>query len=185
MGITLASIPRLDISGFAAPFRDQCYQIFNTWKKKIGNVPLSDGLYTIKPHNKSMFVGLVKGVKTLTIEEVHVWLGYIAPSSMWQMLLDGSIIGITLDETESTIGTCKSFKYGKTVWKPIDKIRDLARHEALGNEVHTNLWGPSTVETSEHHHYYVSFIDNHTHFIVLYLQKMKSETYELYHAYKA
>lgn len=86
-----------------------------------------------------MFTGLVKGADTMTMEEVHILLGHIAPSSIRQMLLDRSITGITLNKNESTMGACKSCEYGKMVQKPTGKVRDPARYGTLDDEVYITL----------------------------------------------
>ena len=117
--------------------------------------------------------------------EVHVQLGHIAPTAICAMLKDGTISGITLDETHSTMGTCDSCKYAKATRKPIGKEQDSPRHEELGDEVHTDLWGPSPVQTPGHSLYYASFTDDHTRYTMLYLQKMKAETFTSYKSFEA
>ncbi|KAI6015514.1 hypothetical protein PISMIDRAFT_74005, partial [Pisolithus microcarpus 441] len=76
----------------------------------------------------------------LTMEEIHVQLGHIAPTAIQAMLKDGAISSITLNEAHSTMGACNSCEYAKTTCKPIGKEQNL------GDEVHTDLWGPSPVQ---------------------------------------
>ena len=76
-------------------------------------------------------------------------------------------------------------QYAKATRKPIGKEHDPPCHENLGDEVHTDLWGPSPVQTPGHSQYYVSFTDDHTHYTTLYLQKMKAETFASYKSYEA
>ena len=101
------------------------------------------------------------------------------------MIKDRTITGITLDEAHKTMGTCDSCEYTKLTHKPIGKIRDPLQQVKLGDEVHTDLWGPSPVQTGGHSHYYALFMDDYTHFTQLYLQKAKSDTFDSYQAYKA
>ena len=101
------------------------------------------------------------------------------------MLKDGTITGITLDDTHATMGTCNSCEYAKTMHKPIGKLHDPPRCEKLGDKVHTDLWGPSPVQMSTHSRYYVSFTDDFTLFTKLYLLKLKSDTFNSYQAYEA
>ena len=44
MGIMLISISKLDIAGYAALFHDKHCQIFDAWKKKLGEILLNKGL---------------------------------------------------------------------------------------------------------------------------------------------
>ena len=142
MGITLISISKLDIAGYAALFRDKRCQIFDARKKKLGEILLNKGLYCLK-YSRCIFAGLAKASDPLTMEEIHVRLGHIAPAAIRAMLKDGTITGLTLDEAHPTMGACDSCEYAKTTRKPIGKERDPPRHENLGDKVHTDLWGPS------------------------------------------
>ena len=187
MGIMLISIGKLDVAGCAALFRDKHCQIFDVRKKKLGEIPLTSGLYSLKSNSTSwkFFAGLAKHDETLTMEEVHARLGHIAPDSVRQMIKDGTITGIMLDEAHKTMGTCDSCEYAKLTCKPIGKIHDPLQQAKLGDEVHMDLWGPSPVQMGGHSCYYASFTDNYTHFTQLYLQKAKSDTFDSYQAYEA
>ena len=184
MSITLISISKLNVAGFAVLFRDKHCQIFSEKRKKLGEVPLTKGLYCLKSAHKP-FVGLMKASDTLTMAEIHSRLGHLAPEAIRKMLKDRTITGIILDNAHSTMGTCDSCEYAKTMHKPIGKLHDPPRHEKLGDEVHTDLWGPSPVQTSVHSRYYMSFTDDFTQFTKLYLLKLKSDTFDSYQAYEA
>ena len=187
MGITLISVGKLDVAGYAALFRDKRCQIFDARKKKLGEIPLSSGLYSLRSSqaSKRLFAGVAKPGEALTMEEVHTRLGHIAPDSIRQMIKDGSITGITLNEAHKTMGACDSCEYAKLTRKPIGKLRDPLRRDKLGDEVHTDLWGPSPVQTGGHSRYYASFTDDYTRYTQLYLQKTKSDTFDSYQAYEA
>ena len=159
-------------------------QIFSEKRKKLGEVPLTKGLYCLKLACKP-FIGLVKASDTLTMAEIHSRLGHLAPKAIRKMLKDRTITGITLDDAHATMGTCDSCEYAKTTRKPIRKLRDPPRREKLSDEVHMDLWAPSPVQTSVHSHYYVSFTDDYTQFTKLYLLKLKSDTFDSYQAYEA
>ena len=62
------------------------------------------------------------------------------------MLKDGTVSGITLDKAHSTMGACNSCEHAKATRKPIGKEGDPPCRENLGDEVHTDLWGPSPVQ---------------------------------------
>lgn len=103
ISITLISICKLDLAGTVL-FYDKCCQIFDV-KKKLGEVPLNKGLYCIKCPCQ-IFAGIAKATDMLTMEEVHVHLGHIAPTAIHTMLKDGKIKGITLDEAHSIMSAC-------------------------------------------------------------------------------
>ena len=184
MGITLISISKLDVAGFAALFCDKWCQIFSEKRKKLSEVPLTKGLYCLRSAHKP-FVGLAKASDTLTMAEIHSHLGHLAPEAIRKMLKDRAITGITLDDAHATMGTCDSCEYAKTTCKPIGKLHDPPRREELGDEIHTDPWGPSLVQTSAHSRYYASFTDDFMQFTKLYLLKLKSDTFDSYLAYEA
>ena len=126
MGITLISVGKLDVAGYATLFHDKQFQIFDAHKKKLGEIPLSSGLYSLRlsQASKRLFAGIAKPGEALTMEEVHTRLGHIASDSIRQMIKDGSITGIILDKAHKTMGTCDSCEYAKLTQKPIRKLRD-------------------------------------------------------------
>ena len=88
---------------------------------------------------RRLFAGLAKQGEPLTMQEVHERLGHIAPDSIHQMIQDGTVTGITLNEAHKLMGTCDSCEYAKLTCKPIGKLRDPLHQNNLGDEVHTNL----------------------------------------------
>ena len=73
MGITLVSIGKLDVAGYAALFCDKWCQIFDSRKKKLGEIPLTSGLYSLRSSQVAtkLFVGVAKHGEPLTMQEVH------------------------------------------------------------------------------------------------------------------
>jgi len=97
--------------------------VFNRQKQKLGEIPLVNGLYSLKSSaTRRLFAGVTKQGEPLTMEEVHVWLGHITPNSICQMIRDGLITGVMLDEAHTTMGTCNSCEYAKLMRKLIWKI---------------------------------------------------------------
>ena len=160
MGITLVSIGKLDVTGYTALFRDKQCQILDAQKKKLVEIPLTSGLYSLRSARR-LFAGLAKHSEPLTMQEIHERLGHIAPDSIRQMIQDGTVTGITLDKAHKSMGTCDSCEYAKLTRKPIGKLRDPLRQSNLGDEVHTDLWGPSPVQTGRHSRYYASFTNDY------------------------
>ncbi|KAG6325711.1 hypothetical protein ID866_13378 [Astraeus odoratus] len=145
MGLMLVSISKLDAAGYSALFCDSHCKIFDAKKKVLGVIPVNKGLYAVNAPWK-LFAGTASAEQPLTMEEVHAWLGHIAPESIQQILKAGTITGIKLDPAHSTMGSCESCEYAKATQKPIGKVKDPPRHAKLGEEVHTDLWGPSPVK---------------------------------------
>ncbi|KIK79043.1 hypothetical protein PAXRUDRAFT_101698, partial [Paxillus rubicundulus Ve08.2h10] len=146
MGVTLVSISKLTTAGYAAVFRDTVCRIFNPRKKLVGEIPLSNGLYHIKRATKQPFAGATSSTEVLTMEQLHVRLSHIGPALIRDMLSKGMVEGVKLDPLHQTMGQCESCEYGKAIRKPIGNVREPKRCEKFGDEVHTDVWGPSDIQ---------------------------------------
>ena len=51
--------------------------------------------------------------------------------------------------------------------------------------IHSDVWRPSPIPTKGGSRYYVSFIDDHTHYCRVYLMKHRFEFFEIYKAFRA
>ena len=80
---------------------------------------------------------------------------------------------------------CSLCVYAKATQKPVPKVREGERAKEFGGEIHSDLWGKSPVESKGGKNYYVTFIDNKTRLIHLYLLKTKDKTAKTYKKYEA
>ncbi|KIN97779.1 hypothetical protein M404DRAFT_112501, partial [Pisolithus tinctorius Marx 270] len=72
--------------------------------------------------------------------------GHITPKAIQHMLKDGTITRIKLDEAHSTMGACNSCEHAKATWNPSGRSMTHPAMNVFGDEVHTDLWGPSPVQ---------------------------------------
>lgn len=121
--------------------------------------------------------------ETLMVEQLHCRMGHIAPEATRRLVKEGLVEGIQLDETIE-MGSCDSCEHAKTTRKAIKKVHKVPRAENLGDEIHSDVWGPSLVATAGGKEFYSSFTDNSTHYSVAYLQKHKSNTFESYKTFE-
>jgi hypothetical protein len=158
MGVTLVSISCITAAGHKAIFDGPFLKIFNSMKKLLGEIPVSKGLFRGK-HIESTHTAM----ETVTVNDLHCWMGHIAPDAMKLLVKKGIVEGIHLDETQS-VCTCDSCEFAKTSRKAIKRERVAERTKSFGDEVHSDLWGPAPVTTKGGKDYYVSFTDDHTQF---------------------
>lgn len=111
-------------------------------------------------------------------------MGHIAPEAAKRLVKDDLVTGIKLDESRE-IHSCDSCEYGKATRKPVAKMRKEKRAAAMGDIIHSDVWGPSPTETINRREYYSSFTDDHTRWSRLYIQRTKDETFDSYLAYEA
>ena len=55
----------------------------------------------------------------------------------------------------------------------------------FGDEIHSDVWGLSTVKNPSHKEYYVSFTDNHTRWTYLQLLATKDGIFKAYRNFEA
>jgi transposase InsO family protein len=142
------------------------------------------GLYRVyATHPKSgEYAGKAK--ELLTIDELHRRLGHVSHDRAKLLVKKGLVEGIELDmSSEATI--CESCEWAKGERKAIAKVREGLRSAAIGDEVHSDLWGPAPVETINHKKYYVSFTDDFSRFTNVYFLHTKDETFQSYQVYEA
>src|ERR1700678_315773 len=80
---------------------------------------------------------------------------------------------------------CESCEWEKGERKAISKIRETERHTTVGEEIHSDLWGPAPVESINHKRYYVSFTDDYSRDTNVYFLHTKDETFNAYQTYEA
>src|ERR1700678_899459 len=111
-------------------------------------------------------------------------MGHISPDAAKMLVKKGMVEGLTLDES-SKIESCDSCEYGKAHRKAIGKERVAPRASNIGDEIYSDVWGPSPVQTIGGREYYTTFTDGNSSFTHLYLLHFKSETFDAYKAYEA
>jgi hypothetical protein len=112
-------------------------------------------------------------------------LGHISPDAAKRLVKEHIVEGIVLDESAPPPKSCDSCEYGKKTRKPVKKVSERTRAKAVGELIHSDLWGPSPTRTPQHKEYYVSYTDDHSRYSVVYLIRTKDETFETYEQYEA
>ena len=181
MGVTLISISKIDVAGYAALFHKSQLRIFSSMKERkvLAQILIRNGLYRVE-HEKDVDVAAAVIPEVISIEKLHRLMGHIAPEAARKMVEKGLVEGFRLDDTTLMPGTCPSCEYGKAHRKPIKKEREAPRAGKIGEEVHSDVWGPSPVKTIGGREYYLTYTDDHSRYSKLYLQRLKSETFAAY-----
>src|ERR1700678_755548 len=183
MGLTLISIGKIDTAGFASLFHKGSLQVFSYGKKrqKLAEIPLTNGLYRIEHEAE---IAAVVNEEVVTIEKLHRLMGHILPEAAKTLVQKDVVKGFKLDET-SKMMSCDSCEYGKAHRKAISREREFPRASNIGDEIHSDVWGPSPVKTIAGREYYTTFTDDNSRFSKLYLLRSKDETFHFYKVYEA
>jgi len=81
--------------------------------------------------------------------------------------------------------TCDSCEYAKMTWKPIHKEREAPQAQAFGDEIYTDVWGPSPTFSLGGRCYYVTFTDDCTRFTRLVILQTKDEAFTAYKSFSS
>jgi len=184
MGLTLVSIGKITDSGASVLFHGNICCIHNSTHVLLAEIPKDKGLYqTFTPHVES--TGYVaKVADLLTIDELHRKLGHVGHDAARILVDKGLVKGVELDR-ESKPSPCASCEWGKGHRKAVQRVREDERATAVGEEIHSDLWGPAPVETINHKEYFVSFTDDNSRYTVIYFLTKKSDVFSSYLAFEA
>ena len=119
--------------------------------------------------------------ETLSVDELHCWMGHISQEQARLLIDKGLVEGVNL-EAGSEPTTCESCEWEKTTRKKVTKVREGERCAAVGDEIHSDLWGPSPVMLIGRKEYYMSFTD-HSRYTSIYFLHTKDEAFEFYCIY--
>src|SRR5258708_945061 len=167
MTLTVVSIGRIMKAGYNVEF-DEDEQVCWIRKKKngpiIGRIPVGvNNLFKVEHALSASSAGSAHAVDIRTL---HRRLGHVSVDAIRALIRGGSITGLQLiDDFPSFI--CDSCEYAKTTRKLIRKGRSEPQAQSFGDEVHTDVWGPSPTHSLGGRRYYVTFMDDCTHYTKL------------------
>ena len=181
IGVTIVAIGRIANAGYSVSFEDNCCKIKKKDSDKVvGNIPATgNGLYRVE-HALTVAAAL-EPVNILTL---HRRLGHVSLETIRSLVRNNAVAGLQLIDDYPPL-FCDSCQYAKLTRKTIRKERVAPPANSFGDEVHSDLWGPSPLLTIGGRKYYVSFTDNHSRYTRLALLRSKDETLEAYKAYAA
>ena len=180
IGLTVVSIGQIASSGHTVAFKGNECLIQNKKDIIIGKIPVSaNGTYKVEHEYAN--AATLEQVDILTL---HRRLGHISAEAIRNLIRANAVTGIQLLNPQSSF-ICNSCHYAKTTRKPISKERRSSPAQAFGDEIHSDLWGPSPVSTIGGRKYYVTFTDDYSRYSTLELLRSKDETFGAYKAYTA
>jgi transposase InsO family protein len=122
--------------------------------------------------------------ETLTVMELHRRLGHIAISSARKLVESGAVTGIKLDPA-SQEAACDACIFARATCQPVPKVRISPPAQNFGDEIHTDVWGPSITPTCQGQKYFITFTDDTTRYTVTFLMQTKDEALEAYKSFEA
>jgi gag-polypeptide of LTR copia-type/Integrase core domain/GAG-pre-integrase domain len=182
MGQSVISISRIAAAGNTVTFEGKSCKIRNKGGKIVGNIPVSpNGLYKVE-HS----LAAAAAAEPLDILTVHRRLGHISVDAIRSLVRANAVTGLHLiDSFSPSPLTCDSCDYAKATRKAIRKESTTPLATAFGDEVHTDVWGPSQPSSLGGRKYYITFTDDHTRFTRIELLRTKDEALQAYKTFAA
>ena len=180
MALMVISINRIAKASYTVSFEKEACRIKDGGGKVVGVIPANNnGLYQVKHVHTASSTNEVVDVPTL-----HCRMGHIAVDSIRTLVHSNAIQGISLIDNSQPF-YCESCEYAKTTRKAIKKVCKGAQASAFGEEIHSDLWGPSPLQTLSGCKYYITFTDNYSRFTRIQLLKSKDEALQAYKDFAA
>ncbi|KAH9058195.1 hypothetical protein EDB87DRAFT_1564342 [Lactarius vividus] len=91
-----------------------------------------------------MAASAVPRLEQIDIHSLHCRLGHISADAIRSLVRNNAIEGVQLFDDGSPI-ICNSCQYAKLTRKAIRSEREAPPARHFGDEVHSDLWGPSPI----------------------------------------
>jgi gag-polypeptide of LTR copia-type len=180
MAFTVVSISRIAMAGCTINFEGKACKITNKRGKIVGEIPANaNGLYWVS-HPPA---ATESPVDIPTIENE---LSHASVDTTHSLIRANAVAEPHLIEPISPSPlTCDSCDYAKATRKAIRKESTTPLATAFGDEVHTDVWGPSQPSSLGGRKYYITFTDDHTRFTRIELLRTKDEALQAYKTFAA
>jgi transposase InsO family protein len=177
MAMTIVSISRITKLGNSVTFEKDTCTIKNKQGKTIGAIKAStSGLYKVE-HGVTASAAVT--TERVTLSALHRRLGHVSVDTLRTLVRHNSIEGVSLID-EGTSFTCDSCDYAKLTRKAIKPERQAPPSTTFGEEIHSDVWGPSPVNSIGGNCYYITFTDDYSRYTWTRTLKAKSEALEAY-----
>jgi hypothetical protein len=182
LALTVVSIGQIIKAGYTVNFCDgMCKIRRNDDDETIGAIPISNnGLFKVE----RCLVAAATSEESVDLLTLHRRLGHISPDSIRALIRTNAVTGIHLIDDFPPF-TCDSCEYAKMTRKAIRKERIAPQAETFGDEIHTDLWGPSPTLSLGGRKYYVTFTDDCTRYTKLDILRSKDQAFDAYKQFAA
>jgi len=179
----LVSIGTLDrVKGYTFRIGKGHLQIITLHGEHVGDIMCTlCNLYKVERSLESTYAA-----EEMSAMELHHCLGHISIAAARKLVKSGAAHGIKLNTNAPEVDAdCEACIIAHTTCLPILKLRISVPAQSFGDEVHTDVWGPSKTPTKGGCHYFITFTDDATCFTLVYLLSKKSEALKAYKFFEA
>ena len=127
-------------------FTGNVCRIYTKNRDIVGEIKVKGGLYRVYMSGTKEGALAADATKVLSINDLHRQMGHVSHERARMLVKKGLVEGITLED-DSEVVVCESCEWAKGQRKEILRIREGKRHTTVGDEIHSDLWGPAPVES--------------------------------------
>ena len=182
-GYSLLSVPKLTANGFKAEFGNpKC--IIKHGSNVVASATLIKNMYVLDEFES------VASAHVASLQTWHERLAHVHTKGIASMIQNNVVSGInvpksdlhrtTKEEPNCNSVTCAACVYGKATRAVIPKVRSTGRALFPLDLVHSDICGPLEIQSIGGAKYFITFIDDHTNWSVVYPMSKKSDTFHYF-----
>jgi hypothetical protein len=181
MKCNLMSVGQLIEKGYSVTMEDETLKLYNPLKKLILQSKLTKNrTFKTSIVNKEQ-ICYKASVKDEESELWHKRYGHLNYRSLCLPKTKNMVIGeLNVKIPEKSCSICLVGKHSRSAFKSDLKMR--AKH--VLNVVHSDICGPIETPTYSGNKYFITFVDEYSRMLWLYLIKLKSEALEVFKKFK-
>ncbi|CAJ2637099.1 unnamed protein product [Trifolium pratense] len=181
MGCNLLSVGQLIEKGFSVIIKDEYFELFDSANVLVLRTPLAKN----RTFKTMINTTAVECMKVVT-DEMQSWIwhqrfGHLNFRYLTQLVSKGMVTGLPRIETPDKL--CDGCLIGKQSRNTFNKSLPMRSSSVLG-VVHSDVCGPFDVNSLGGNRYFLTFVDEYSRKIWLYLLKTKDEAFEIFKNFK-
>lgn len=172
------SLSRLLKAGVKVEFQPDC-AVLSRNGETIAVAELQGNLFYLRMKSLTKESAMLAKGDSDELQLWHKRFGHLSYKNVRHLKLNNMVDGI--GEVHIDGGFCESCAESKMIRLPFNKSRPKTTRPL--ERVHTDVCGQITPKTVDGYQYFVSFIDDFTHFAVVYLIKQKNQVIDYFKVY--
>lgn len=147
---------------------------------------LKDKLFELDVYCKETEMGcaLVSGRVSRNVLQWHQRYGHVGNDNLKQIVRHKMVDGLNFTEFDDDTVVCEPCLTGKIVRLPFQSSRERRSMRPL-ELVHSDVCGPIVPHTWDGKKFFISFIDDYSHFTIIYLMASKDQVLHIFREYEA
>lgn len=182
LAASLLSVARFTDRKHELRFKDSdCFILAPSGRCVAAAKKTTGGLYRLcaRPMLSKEYANLARSSRTFDINILHRRLGHLGYDNVKRLIAKDMVVGV--DKVEGRIVLCEACIHGKQHRFPFPLSNKKARHKL--DLIHSDVCGPLPLSIGGKR-YFITFIDDNTRYLWIYLIRHKSEAYHKFKEFK-